>query len=292
MEDKLRMYMEDLNFHREFSGSVFVSRNGKTMLSKGYGMASHRFGIPNRPATKYRIGSLTKAFTAMAIWLLQEKGKVTADDSISRYVPEFTDEREPTIRQLLTHTSGVRNFTSLPSYWAEDMRLPIELDDLLQKIKRLKRKGKPGGQFSYSNSGYLLLTKIIETVSGVKYQDFIRKEMLDPIGLSDTGVDNGRRIIRNLAEGHSIWEEVIYSEFVDLSFPLGSYGMYSTAADLGKWGNHLLKHREKYKDLFTPDSHGAGFGWFMSRDSNRAGHQGDINGFTHHFSLYFKEQHD
>ncbi|MCM3570692.1 serine hydrolase [Neobacillus mesonae] len=292
--DKLQIYMDHLASHNYFNGSVLVAHKGEVLLKKGYGMASFQYGVPNTSSIKFRIGSLTKAFTAMAIMVLHGQGKLDIDDSIERILPDYPNGAIMTVRHLLNHASGIPSFTSTPDYWQTAMRLPWALTKVILSFKDLPLEFEPGTKMDYSNSGYLLLTAIVEQVSGCSYADFLKKAILDPLGLEETGVDNGRTIIRELASGHTVWGDVIHTEFVDMSFPLGAYGMYSTVEDLYTWCqalmNGTLVSDVLMKQMFT-GVNGYGFGWFIENRVPKAiSHFGDINGFVHHLMMIPDEE--
>ena len=158
-----------------FSGTVLIARDGKPILSKGIGMANREWDIPNTPATAMRLGSVTKQFTSAAIMLLQERGKLSTTDLICKYISECPAAWEPiTIRQVLTHTSGIPNYTDAPDF-AKKAILPISTSDLLVDYKSKPLDFAPGEKFNYSNSGYHLLGLIVEKASGKSYKDFCRK---------------------------------------------------------------------------------------------------------------------
>ncbi|PKR85011.1 serine hydrolase domain-containing protein [Heyndrickxia camelliae] len=117
----------------------------------------------------------------------------------------------------------------------------------------------------YSNSGYLVLTAIIEKRSGLRYEDFLRENIFTKLGMNNSGVDTGREILKNRAEGYTVWEKIIHTEFVDMSFPQGAYGMYSTIEDLYKWSQALINseliHRELQAEMFSAHKGGYGFGF-------------------------------
>jgi CubicO group peptidase (beta-lactamase class C family) len=118
-----------------------------------------------------------------------------------------------TIHHLLNNSSGIPNFTSFPGYWVKTMRLPNDIYKILHSIKELPLEFRPGEEMSYSNSGYLLLTAIIEKVSGISYSKYLQDSILDPLHLKNTGVDNSRTIVESLATGHTVWEKAIHTDF-------------------------------------------------------------------------------
>jgi len=290
----LNEYMDALSAHNYFNGAVLVGYKGKVLLKKGYGLSSFQYDLPNTPSSKFRIGSLTKAFTAMAILKLHAKGALELDDSIDTILPDFPNGSSITVRHLLNHASGVANFTSTPEYWVKTMRLPANLQEVIDAFKVMEPEFDSGTGMNYSNSGYLLLTAIIEKVSGMDFADFLQQEIFDELGLADTGVDNGRTIVHSLAQGHTVWEKVIHTEYIDMSFPLGAYGMYSTIDNLYRWCQALMNNSLIDKDLqdqmFT-SINGYGFGWFIE-DGYLKGvsHFGDINGFVNHLVMYPDEE--
>ncbi|WP_066390375.1 serine hydrolase domain-containing protein [Neobacillus mesonae] len=292
--DKLQAYMDSLAAHNYFNGAVLVAHRGEILLKKGYGSASFQYDIPNTTSTKFRIGSLTKAFTAMAIMILHEQEKLDIDQSIDTVFPDYPNGSIITVRHLLNNSSGVPSFTSTPEYWSTTMRLPATLNEVINSFKDQPLEFEPGTDFDYSNSGFMLLTAIIEKVSGVSYAEFLQTSILERLGLTGTGVDNGRKIVKSLATGHTVWGEVIHTEFVDMSFPLGVYGMYSTVEDLYKWCQALMKGRlvdgALMKQMFT-GVYGYGFGWFIEEGTQTTvSHFGDINGFVNHLVMIPDEE--
>ncbi|MFJ7728683.1 serine hydrolase domain-containing protein [Neobacillus sp. NPDC097160] len=290
----LNEYMDSLAAHNYFNGAVLVGHKGEVVLKKGYGLSSFQYDIPNIPATKFRIGSLTKAFTAMAVLKLHAKGALNLDDSIDTIFPDYPHGSIITVRHLLNHSSGIANFTSTPDYWTKTMRMPANLDEVIESFKKMPLEFDLGTDMNYSNSGYILLTAIIEKESGMAFTDFLQKEIFDELGLANTGVDNGRSIIKSLAQGHTVWEKVIHTEHIDMSFPLGAYGMYSTVEDLYRWCQALISNslidKELQNQMFT-SINGYGFGWFIEDGAQKeVSHFGDINGFVNHLVVYPDEE--
>lgn len=298
MEDKinrLKTYMESLAANEFFNGAVLVGHKGEILLKKGYGYASFQYDISNFSTTKFRVGSLTKAFTAIGIMLLHENGKLDIDHQIDKILPDYPNGSVITIRHLLTNTSGIPNFTSSPEYWVKTMRLPSNLDAVIDSFKNLPLEFTPGTDMNYSNSGYLVLTKIIEKASGQSYADFLQNEIFEKLGLKCTGIDNGCRIVKSMAEGYTVWGDIIHTEHIDMSFPLGAYGMYSTVEDLYIWCQALLKStivdQSLQEQMFTNSKgYGYGFGWFIEEGECKTySHFGDVNGFVNHLVVYPNE---
>ncbi|MFN2141126.1 MAG: serine hydrolase domain-containing protein, partial [Candidatus Promineifilaceae bacterium] len=181
-------YLENLSEKGQFMGTVLVASGGEVLLNEGYGLADFTGGRANSPDTQQRIGSLTKQFTAAAILLLQERGLLNVNDAVSNYLPDYPGGEQISIHQLLTHTAGVPNYTRRADL-AQVVQTPIALDDLLAEFSNQPLDLSPGQQFSYSDSGYVILAKIIEVVAGQAYADFIQSQLLDVVGMSRSGYD-------------------------------------------------------------------------------------------------------
>ena len=166
---------------------MLVARDGKVLLSHGFGMADLSHDVPITPTTKFRIGSVTKQFTAAAILKLQEEGRLSVNDKLSKFFPDFPRGDEVTIHHLLTHTSGIKSFTSKPDFMAT-VTSPATSDQMIDSFKNDPFDFDPGEELSYNNSGYFLLGLIIEKVSGKSFNDYLRDTFFEPLGMHDTGV--------------------------------------------------------------------------------------------------------
>jgi len=147
-----------------FSGSVLIAKDGNILVSKGYGMANHEHGVPNTSQTKFRLGSMTKQFTAAAIMQLQERGKLKVEDSLDTYIPDYPNGDQITLHHLLTHASGIPDLTDFPEH-QQTIMIPSPVEKTILRFKNKPLEFTPGEQFKYSNSGYLLLGTIIEKES-------------------------------------------------------------------------------------------------------------------------------
>lgn len=238
-EERIEKWIERYEENGYLNGSILIAANGNILLNKGFGMANWEHAVPNKPTTKFRIGSLTKAFTAMGIFQLHEEGKLNVDDCVGKYLPDFPHGDKMTIYQCLTSTTGIPNYTSFPDFWSKTMRLPMTLNQLIDSFKHLELNFEPGSKFEYSSSGYALLTAILEKVSAMSFAAYIQAKICLPLGMNNTGCDNGVDIIPDLASGYAFWEKPIHAAYADLSFPLGAYGIYSTTEDLFLWDQAL-----------------------------------------------------
>ena len=162
------------------------------LISKGYGLADRENDVPNAPQTKFAIGSMSKAFTAIAIMMLQEEGRLTVQDPICKYISDCpTDWKPITLHHLLTHTSGIQDYSRVDLPVINDITTcqELTLEEAIAILKALPQDFAPGAQYHYSNSGYYLLGVVIEKVSGESYENFIQKNILQPLGMSETGYD-------------------------------------------------------------------------------------------------------
>lgn len=290
-------YLKALTARGEFNGSVLIARNGQVILSEGYGMANLEYDAPNSPQTKFRIGSITKQFTAMAILILQERGKLNLQDSICRYIDECPAGWQPiTIHHLLTHSSGIPDLVRLPGFW-ETITLPTKLSDTIVRLKREPLEFKPGEQFKYGNSGYLISAFIIEKVSGKSYDGFLRENIYLPLKMFNSGYARNDVILKNRASGYSRKEgKIVNAPYIDMSIPIGAGSQYSTVDDLFLWDQALYKEKLVSKRaldaMFTPFQEDYGYGWEITRQFNRRviEHIGDINGFGAYIARYPDDQ--
>lgn len=215
-----------------FQGTVLIAQDGKVVLRKGYGMANLELGVPNSPEMVYRIGSVTKTFTAFGILQLEEKGKLNVKDPVVKYVPEMPKAWQAiTIHQLLTHTSGIPNFSVSKDYAKADD--PLRVEKGLAEFASKPLDSAPGEKFAYSNSGYILLGRIIEKVSGVSYEQYIDANILKPAGLVNTGYDHARPILKNRASGYQFdGEGLANAGMIDMSGAHSAGALHSTVDDL------------------------------------------------------------
>src|SRR5579863_7465067 len=191
MDQVVQSYVAD----KKFMGSVLVARGDEVLLSKGYGSANLEWNIPNSPATKFRLGSITKQFTAASILLLEERGKLKTDDPVKKYMPDAPAAWDKiTIFNLLTHTSGIPSFTSFPDYRSTEGTTTTP-KALVDRFRDKPLEFQPGEKWNYSNSGYVLLGYLLEKVSGQSYADFVTENILKPVGMKDSGYDSNSAVI-------------------------------------------------------------------------------------------------
>jgi CubicO group peptidase (beta-lactamase class C family) len=271
------------------SGSVLVARDGQIILSQGYGLADRDKKIPNAAQTRYRIGSVTKQFTAMAILMLQEQGKINVQDPICDYLTDCPMAwKGIALHHLLTHTSGIPGFTELAGY-ETTKATPSSPDQTILRFRDRPLDFPPGEKWSYSNSNYVLLGKIIERASGQPYEDFLRTNIFEPLGMINTGYDHDQS---DLAIGYAN-EITTTADYLDMTIPYAAGSLYSTIEDLYRWDQALyteqLVPQEALDAMFTayatiPTSGGMGYGygWMIGQRFNRRiiFHGGGIDGYT------------
>ena len=289
MQQIIASYVGD----KSFMGTVLVIKDGKTLIDQGYGPADLEWNIPNSPTTKFRLGSITKQFTAASILLLQEQGKLNIDDPISKYMPDAPAAwSKSTIYNVLTHTSGIPSFTGFPDYASTEWKdtTPTEL------VARFRDKPldfEPGTKFNYSNSGYVLLGYLIEKVSGQTYADFLQQNIFTPLGMKDTGIDSNAAILPQRAQGYRRSPRGIeHDGYISMTIPFSAGALYSTTGDLLKWeqalfGGKVLKP-ESLARMTTPFKSDYGFGVFIhTTDGHKViTHGGGIEGFNTSLNYY------
>jgi len=290
---RMEEYLAAVTKQGRFSGAVLVARDGKPILSKGYGLADREWEVPNTPQTKFRLGSITKQFTAALVLRLQEQGKLGVQDPLCKYFADCPPAwSEITIHHLLTHTSGVPNFTSFPDY-QKTMMQPATMDSLIGRFKDRALDFKPGEKFSYSNSGYVLLGYVIEKVGGKSYEDLVREQIFAPLGMAGSGYDRSGQILPRRAAGYSRrGEAVTNAAYLDMSIPHAAGALYSTVEDLLLWDQALFTEKvlsAKSRELmFAPFKGNYAYGWAVQTQLNRKqiAHGGGINGFATMIARY------
>ena len=270
-----------------FSGAVLVARDGRILLDQGYGLANREWNIPNDGDVKFRLGSLSKQFTAVAVMLLNQQGKLDLDAPIKTWLPDAPAAWDAiTPRHLLSHTAGVPNFTAFSDFEAQKTR-PATMSQLIARFRDRPLDFAPGSRFAYSNSGYVLLSALIETASGQTYADFIAANLFQPLGMSDSGYDRHDLILPRRASGYASGaDNVVNADYVDMSIPTGAGALYSTTHDLLKWEQGLfggrLLNAQSMTALSTPVRNGYAMGLMVSEaDGKRlVWHNGAIEGFN------------
>jgi CubicO group peptidase (beta-lactamase class C family) len=282
---------------KTFMGTVLVARGGAVLFSKGYGMADLEWDIPNSPSTKFRLGSVTKQFTAASILLLEERGKLKVEDPVKKYMPDAPAAWDKiTIFHVLTHTSGIPSFTSFPDYSQTE---PFETtpEKLVARFRDKPLDFAPGEKWSYSNSGYVLLGYLIEKISGQSYATFVQENIFAPLGMKDSGYDSNSKVIPHRASGYTTDKGVIENAgFIHMSIPFSAGSLYSTTEDLLRWerglfGGKVLSAASLQK-MTTPfkEDYAFGLGVHTTGGHKVIDHGGGIEGFNTHLAYYPEDQ--
>lgn len=281
-------YLNERVDDENFSGAVLVARNGQILLSEGYGLADRERNIPNTSQTKFRIGSVTKQFTAMAVLILQNQGKLDVQDRVCEYMSECPADWESiTLHHLLTHMSGIPDLTEFPDYGAT-RATPSPPEQTIARFRDRPLNFAPGTEWRYSNSNYIVLGTIIEQVSGQSYESFLQEQIFGPLQMTSTGYDHNRS---DLAVGYK--NAQAKADFIHMSIPYAAGGLYSTVEDLYRWDQALyteqLVPQALLDEMFTPyagipgpGDRAYGYGWVIGTEHGRRiqSHAGGIEGFS------------
>ena len=272
-----------------FSGVVLVAKGNRVCFEKGYGYANVQHKVRNRLDTRFRIGSITKQFTAFGILALHEQGKLKLDDRLEKYIPGIPNGRRITLHHMLTHTSGMECFTRSRGFW-KAVSSPAAVERVIKRIAALRPHSKPGKEARYINSAYFLLGHIIELVSGCSYEDFLAVHLFGPLGMDDTGMYSGADVIPRMAGGYRVDNGITANDiYIHNSWAFSAGGLYSTALDLYTWSKYLMDSRhpllKRVKPLaFKKYNRRWGYGMEIWRQHRRTafGHGGLIGGFESH----------
>lgn len=280
----------------EPGAAVAVLRDGEFLHCKAYGLANVEWGIPLTVDTVFAIASLTKQFTAVAIMMLNERGLLSLDAPIEAYLPDFpTQGRRVTLRHLLNHTSGIKTYSTLANYYNGTARLHSSLKDLLARISGLPFDFEPGERSLYNNSGYVLLGAIIERASGMKYRDFLKRELFEPLGMARTFYLFDEPLVPRRASGYQRGRNGIENRsFVSGTYSHAAGSLGSTLGNLALWdrairANHVVS-ASSLAEMLRPTvlNDGSefpyGYGWGLAEYCGRRvyHHAGGLNGFACH----------
>jgi CubicO group peptidase (beta-lactamase class C family) len=303
---KIDEVMTQAHKYRLFNGSVLVAENGKVIYKKGLGLANMEWSIPNAPDTKFRLGSITKQFTATLIMKLVEEGKVKLDGKITDYLPNYRKDTgdKVTVHHLLNHTSGIPSYTSMPNFFKEVSRDPYSVEEFVKKHASGDLEFEPGSKFSYNNSGYFLLGAIIEKVTGQPYERALKERIFAPLAMKNSGYDHHDTIIEKRAVGYQKRPNgYVNAPYLDMSLPYAAGAMYSTVDDLYLWDQALYAEQvltaQSKELMFKPHLDNYAYGWVVnkvrfaegSEGVQRIKHGGGINGFNTVITRFPGEKH-
>ena len=291
MRDKLDGVVRE----HDFLGTVLVLAEGNSLLAQGYGLADLENDVSHELHTKFRIGSITKMFTAMSVMILAEQGKVQIDDLLSKHLEDIPGRwAEITLHHLLSNTSGIMHSWALPGF-TENMSLRATSQETIQKFFDQPLVAPPGEKYHYSGAGFFTLALVIEQVSGMSDEEFLRTNILDPLEMADTGCDHPDRILPHRARGYAPTEDgLINSPMIYMPILTGGGNLYSTVEDLAKWDAALndgqLISETSYRQMYTPVLNNYAYGWRVEVENERRSvmHGGGVSGFNT-FLLRFPE---
>lgn len=274
--------------------TVIVTRDGKPVFRKAYGLADVSAKTAMQPHMQLRVGSLTKQFTAVAILLLAEQGKLSLQDEVTRFLPDYPVKGQKiTIEHLLQHKSGIRNYTALDGFWSMAEK-DLSVAQMVDFFKNEPFDFTPGERYSYSNSGYFLLGAIIEKASGMPYADFIAKHIFEPLGMQDTAYDGHERNAKRHVQGYvpGLFSGYRAPMNYSMALPYAAGSVVSTVDDLARWDQAITEGKllkgASWQQAFTPctlpknAACNYGYGWMMGKLRGHAliSHGGDIPGFN------------
>ena len=303
---RLREYLTAMANLGQLHASVLVAERGVILSDTAFGFANMELGVRNTPETRFRVASVTKQFTAMAIAMLAEEGKLRIADPISKYVDSLPASWGAiTIHHLLRHTSGISDYeewfdgytTQAYSDYMSKAHAPARI---LRDAKARPLDHEPGTKFRYSNSAYIVLGFIIERASGMRYADFLRTRIHEPLGMTLSEQDRSEELIANRATGYRVRAEsyprtyfngLTRADYLTAVYqlmepPQADAGLITTARDLYRWDQALytdrLVSRAMRDSIFTPGTGDYGYGWFVRSgpDGTTHDHSGGLPGFS------------
>jgi len=276
LEQKVDAYVEPYLDSEAWSGVISISKKGKPIFQKAYGEADREWHIKNTLDTKFKIASISKVFTAVAILKLVEADKLELTNLLAEYLPDYDKGTEITVNHLLNHTSGIPHINQFSNYDSLT-KFSHNLEEIIALFKDRPLDFPPGSKYSYSNAGYVLLAYIIEKVSGQSYEQFLQKEIFDPNKLYNTGIDRHSKILDKRAKGYMFGMDgkLMNAEYVNMSIKIGGGSIYSNLPDLEHFMHQLLSRKILKQTLdqlpFFSEKDGEHF--FVT--------QGRVQGFCH-----------
>lgn len=274
-----------------FNGTALVYKNGSVVLEKGYGYQDINNKVPNTPNTIFQIGSITKQFTATVILKFAEESKLTVEDKLTKYFPDYPRGNEITIAQLLSHTSGIYEYFRNPEYHLRKGEKPLTKEDRIALFKDKPMDFNPGTAFSYCNSGYELLGLIIEKITHKPYEQVVREMIFKPLKMMNSGFDFTGLKSDLKAKPYTLYSKNKVTESTpwDSTATYSAGSLYSNAKDLFLWNEGLLKNKiikkSTLEKAYTPILNDYGYAWWIETlyDKRVVSHGGNVDGFTSHF---------
>ena len=303
LTDKFDAMMIETFKENEPGAVALIIKEDKVLYRKAFGLANLELGVKMKPENVFRIGSITKQFTAVAILKLRDEGKLKLDDKITEYVKDYPMHgHQITIQHLLTHTSGIKNYNSISEWDGEIQKKDFTPKEFINYFKNQPMDFQPGEEWRYNNSGYVILGHIIEVVSEMTYEEYIEKTFFAPLKMTNSDYGSPSRIIKDRANGYDKKENVFRnSDYISMSQPYAAGGLLSTVDDLYKWNSALMSEkvilkasREEAHSTYRLNNGkktGYGYGWMLGniQGSPMIYHSGGINGFLT-YSIFLPEE--
>jgi CubicO group peptidase (beta-lactamase class C family) len=303
--EQLRAYLERLTRREVFSGAVLLAKGGKPLFSGAYGEANKDFSVRNTVDTKFNLGSMNKMFTSVAVMQLVEAGKLSLDDTLGKFIPAGAMRADVLskvrVKHLLTHTSGLGSYFS-PRWDSLSRAMFRSVDDWMPLVKEETLQFEPGTRWGYSNTGMLLLGKVIESASGKDYFDYVRERIFQPAGMTSTDSYELDRVTKNLAVGYErevttrgqLYRKNVFQHVIG---GVPGVGGYSTVGDLTRFAVALQEGRLVSRDgvrlLTTPKpelgSPDYGFGFGIDAGGRIVGHSGGFPGISAQLDIYLTD---
>jgi len=285
--EKLEEFFEAANKAKLLNGVVLVARHDSLLFSKGYGWRNYENRIPHDTNSIFRIGSVTKPFTATVILYLQEHNKLKLTDKVSKYFPQYKYGGKITIKNLLTHTSGIIEYSEQDGFFQELAYKPYTQHDFWKFISDKSLYFEPDAEYSYSNSNYFILGYIIEKVTGKPYEQNVREIIFNKAGMTHSGFDWTYLLSPYKTVGYDILNDTVHkrSRIADSSAAYAAGGIYTTSGDMYRWYKALMNNtiisRQSLEQAFTPYKEDYGYGWNIRQwvKGRLIGHKGGIMGF-------------
>jgi len=278
---KLDLFLDSYVKQHNFNGTILIQNNSKITFLKSFGFANIPFKIPNTPYTRYKIASITKAFTAVLILQLYEQGKIDPGQTINTYLPDYKGQggKTVTVTNLLNMTSGLHNMDegatleSVLKNGVPQYQRPYTSDDMLEKYCSDSLVSEPGEKFDYNNADFIILGKIIERISGKSFESNLQEKILQPLEMNNSGLLSQHKIIDNLADTYFFRDDLncLVNDlpvYIENWYAAGA--MYSSADDILKFSDALFGHKLLKKEttdlMFTPGKDEYGFGVWVHKD--------------------------
>lgn len=293
LEKKVDSLIIPLVSTNNYSGTILISKDGNTLVSKTYGKMNRDYNLDNTPETKFFLASASMIFTSTAIMKLVEKGMISLNDTLSKFIPEYKRAGEITIQDMLAQRSGIPAIGSgSVGYYDSITKFTHTADQLISHFKNYDLLFKPGTKYNHGRSDYILLARIIEKLSGKSFGEFLNVEIFSPLNMVNSGHYSGEAlIVPNLAKGYTakgLYDlESAYQ--IDWSSKTGHASIYSTVTDLQKFGQAVLQNKllskTSWGKILTDYGEKNGYGWFISNHGDHKRYQ--MNGRSPGFSSYF-----